>query len=405
MQPTVPPDRTLRRRAQNASAQRTYRAKQKQRLQRLEALSIAALASSSSPSSSSSTLGRRGAFDTSRRHESLGPALPPPLLPAGGQPGRGGPSTTTSTTTTTVTTTLPLDNRLVHAPDVRSLNLGLVQALLRSCTPRERQTFHIILMRERFSLRDIIKYGLIQLGYAMNASLFESAKHASTRAWIAQVLSAMGEIDIPAVFAAGIRLLASFPLPESLLASGNNNNNDDDDDDEVIRRVVFAPQAMSPSNRITLSTVSLGSAFFANAMLLGIPLAAMAQDDDVPMHPQALRCTKPDLAPTPAQRAIPHHPSLDVIPWPVFRTNVCVAIAHDPPLVDDDELCLDLLNEGVRCWGSGAGDSLHGRGQGAPWDSRSWEAAPWFLEKWEALTGGRDGDMWRGSEWWRAMRS
>ncbi|KAI0096365.1 hypothetical protein GGR51DRAFT_31921 [Nemania sp. FL0031] len=384
MQPILPADRASRRRAQNASAQRTYRAKQKQRLQRLEALTIAALASSSSPSSSSS-LGRGGAFDTSRLHENQGQAWQPPTLSTGSQP-RESPSTTA-----------PLDNRIVYAPDNGSLNFGRVQALLRSCTPRERQTFHIILMREHFSLRDIVKYGLIQLGYAMNTSLFESAKHASTRAWIAQVLSMTGEIDILAVFAAGLRLLASFPLPEPLFAS--------DDDEEVLRRVAFAPQATNLSHRITLTTVSLGSAFFANAMLLGIPLAAMDEDDDVPLHAQALRCTKPDLVPTFAQRTIPHHPSLDVIPWPVFRTNICIAIAQDPPLVDDDELCLDLLNDGVRCWGSSAGDSLHGRGQGAPWDSRSWEAAPWFLEKWEPLTGGRDGDMWRGSEWWRAMRS
>ncbi|KAI0445129.1 hypothetical protein F4803DRAFT_548539 [Xylaria telfairii] len=46
MEPAVIPNKGSRRRAQNASAQRVYRAKQKQKMRRLEALTIAALASS-----------------------------------------------------------------------------------------------------------------------------------------------------------------------------------------------------------------------------------------------------------------------------------------------------------------------------------------------------------------------
>ncbi|RWA08481.1 hypothetical protein EKO27_g6637 [Xylaria grammica] len=377
MESTVVASRASKRRAQNAAAQRIYRAKQKQKMQRLEALTIAAM-TSTDPAFTEDAL-------HISRHGDQESALPR-QLPASLGETLAGPSTG------------QLHEGAVYAPDDAGLSLfSRVHALLHSFTPRERQTYHIIIMRERFTLRDVIKYGLIRLGYAMNSHLFESAQHASTRAWMKQVVAVVGNVDIIAVLAAGIKLLASFPLPSTLL--------DGDDDDEIFRRIIFAPQSSALANRITLTTISLGSAFFANAMLLGIPLSDMMADENVPMQPQALQCTKPDLLPTPAQLAIPHHPSFDVIPWPAFRSNICIALAQNPPLIDDEELCLDLMNDGVRCWGSTAGDSLHGRGQGAPWDQRSWEATPWFLEKWEVLTDGRNGDMWRNSEWWRAMRS
>ncbi|KAI1754787.1 hypothetical protein F4782DRAFT_491638 [Xylaria castorea] len=385
MQPTVMPNRASRRRAQNASAQRAYRAKQKQKMQRLEALTIAAL-TSSDPSLTG------GYFDTSRTQELEGSGVLQPLIPV--------PTAQTGTFTST-TTNLNLSSWVYSpAPTAEAdVSFARVHALLSACTPRERQTFHVIVMRERFGLRDMVKYGLIRLGYALDPCIFDRARYASSRAWLAEVLAVVGpDVDILAVLGAGIKLLAGFSLPET------NGEDNVEEEEDVIRRIVFARQPDILSNRITLTTVSLGSAFFANAFLLGIPLSAMVEDEDREMGAQALTCTKPDLRPTPAQFVVPHHPSFDVIPWPEFRANICHALAHDPPLIDDGELCLDFMNDGVRCWGSGAGDSLAGRGQGAPWDSRSWEAAPWFLEKWEFLTDGREGQMWRSSEWWRAVR-
>ncbi|KAI8951964.1 hypothetical protein F4801DRAFT_247087 [Xylaria longipes] len=382
MQPTITPNKASRRRAQNASAQRAYRAKQKQKMQRLEALTIAALASSD-PSLTGDY------FDTSRTQEDEGFGALQSLIPV--------PTAQTGPLTST-TNPSPSSSR-VYGPADADVSFARVHALLNACTPRERQTFHVIVMRERFGLRDMVKYGLIRLGYALDPCIFDRARHASSRAWLAEVLATVGpDVDILAVLGAGIKLLASFSLPET--------NGAENVEEEVIRRVVFARQPdITLSSRITLTTVSLGSAFFANAFLLGIPLSAMEEDEDREMGAQALACTKPDLRPTPAQLAVPHHPSFDVLPWPEFRANICRALAHDPPLIDDGELCLDFMNDGVRCWVSSAGDSLAGRGQGAPWDSRSWEAAPWFLEKWEFLTDGREGQMWRNSEWWRAMRA
>ncbi|KAI0520754.1 hypothetical protein F5B22DRAFT_50671 [Xylaria bambusicola] len=399
MEPTTLPDRVLKRRAQNASAQRIYREKQKKKMQRLEALTIAALASSSSPFTGDAFDMNNHDHETAEQNLLQSPTLVPseqPLNPAH---------------------CLSLIDQYRHQsnkgqvtisglPGHAVLSLDLfprIHALLTSITPRERRTFQAVTIRERFGIRDIIKYGLIKLGYAMNPLLFENAKHASTRAWLGQVRAVIGDdVDIMAVLAAGVKLLASLPIPSSILCDDWDDNGRRGDEEEVMRRIVFSPRESNMlNNRVTLATVSLGSAFFANALMLGIPIPSMMDYEDVVVPPQALLCTKPDLVPTAAQLAIPHHPSFDVIPWPAFRSNVCLALAHNPPLVDDDELCLDLMNDGVRCWGSVTVDSMHGRGQGAPWDQRSWEAAPWFLEKWKMLT---DDDMWRNSEWWRNMR-
>lgn len=114
---------------------------------------------------------------------------------------------------------------------------------------------------------------------------------------------------------------------------------------------------------------------------------------------------KPDLRPTKEQITTPHHPMLDILPFPTLRSNFLKSQAF----IDDDELFHDILS-GLVCWGmSGLGkrDRNSGTGKassGTPWDHRSWEAKPWFLRKYWALLGGEDGELVRQSEWWRANR-
>ena len=111
-----------------------------------------------------------------------------------------------------------------------------------------------------------------------------------------------------------------------------------------------------------------------------------------------------DLQPTEAQMTQEHHPYIDLIPWAGMRDQVLLAVASpDGGLFDEDDFCFDIMHGGLRCWGSMRG-SLHGRGEGSPWDARSWEAMPWWLEKWGFLAGGKDSEVHRNSAWWRAMR-
>lgn len=111
-----------------------------------------------------------------------------------------------------------------------------------------------------------------------------------------------------------------------------------------------------------------------------------------------------DLQPVDVQITVEHHVYLDVIPFPSFRERALKAIAHDPPLFDEDELCCDICSrEGLIVWGS------QGNNQGMeacrPWDMRSWEPKPWFLRKYHFLAGGWDDEMWRAARWWHMMRN
>jgi hypothetical protein len=227
----------------------------------------------------------------------------------------------------------------------------------------------------------------------MDLQIFESAQDISARSWLEKVKSAVGNVDLKAVATAGIRLLARLNVPWDQINSEGAAE---------MRSMSDIIGSNLHSNRILLSRESLAAAMFANASHLHIPIDdVVGADAEYPTGQQddAHR----DLVPTANQITIPHHPCWDTLPWAAFRSNICFAVSQDPPLIDDEELCLDIMNEGIRCWGSSK-QSLTGRGGGVPWDARSWEAAPWFLEKWEPLTGGENSDMWRNSAWWRSIR-
>lgn len=120
---------------------------------------------------------------------------------------------------------------------------------------------------------------------------------------------------------------------------------------------------------------------------------------------RSFRGLKYDLRPTRAQILVPHHPYIDVLPFPTMRDRLIDAVAREPPLIDEDELCDDLEKEGIIFWGlTSPARRESPSGNGVPWDSRSYEARPWFLRKWKHIIGGEDGELWRSSNWWREMR-
>lgn len=114
---------------------------------------------------------------------------------------------------------------------------------------------------------------------------------------------------------------------------------------------------------------------------------------------------KPDIRPIKEQITVPHHPCLDIFPFPTFRRNVLKGVV----VIDDDEFFTDALH-GLTCWGGaglGRGDRKGATGKastGTPWDHRSWEAKPWFLRKYWVVLGGEEGELVRQSEWWRGTR-
>lgn len=167
-------------------------------------------------------------------------------------------------------------------------------------------------------------------------------------------------------------------------------------------------------NTLTLTPTSTLQAFLSNAVALKLPIARIKNEEyQSPFYqPEALASGNmasleaiwndlpKALRPTRAQITIPHHPWMDMIPFPTLRDRALTLNALNPPMIDVDDFKNDIfMNSGLFCWRVG-GTS----GTGQPWDMRSWEAEPWFLKKWWILVGGESGDVWEQTHWWRAMR-
>ncbi|KAF2493246.1 hypothetical protein BU16DRAFT_563418 [Lophium mytilinum] len=106
----------------------------------------------------------------------------------------------------------------------------------------------------------------------------------------------------------------------------------------------------------------------------------------------------PDLRPIASQITVKHHPVVDVLPFPVMRERLLGLLLRDK--MKFAELKRDLLNGGMICWRGGSGIA-----GGVPWEGRSWEAKGWFLKRWEWVVGGKEGDVWKGGDWWRGVQA
>ncbi|KAM5357695.1 hypothetical protein ACJZ2D_015996 [Fusarium nematophilum] len=104
------------------------------------------------------------------------------------------------------------------------------------------------------------------------------------------------------------------------------------------------------------------------------------------------------LAPTTSQLSTPHHPWIDLFPWPQLRDRI-IHLCYVAEAMDDDELCVDMAEfdaprdrESVSLivWGD-------------PWDPRGWEATVPFLRKWGWLLAGCT-ELLEGTNYWRTRR-
>ena len=112
--------------------------------------------------------------------------------------------------------------------------------------------------------------------------------------------------------------------------------------------------------------IKQGNIFHAgmlNALILSVDSLHLLDEDAVspfnsPPAQQPSHKIPPDLSPTALQKSIPHHPYIDIIPFPSFRDKL-LRLA-DLNLIDGDDFCEGMYTEwGV--WGS------------RPWDKASWE--------------------------------
>lgn len=137
-----------------------------------------------------------------------------------------------------------------------------------------------------------------------------------------------------------------------------------------------------------------------NAAILGITIAQLCDDDALsPFNRQGphnlWETTPPGLQPTALQRAVHHHPWIDLFPVPQLRDSFIRLFDNS---VDEDVLCVDLIRvEG------GNGEKPNLIVWGDPSDPCAWEASVPFLRKWGWVV--RDcRELLDATNYWRAKR-
>jgi WD40 repeat protein len=231
-----------RRRHQNAEAQRTYRklyiliwldcisqlllgAKQKSRVQTLEQMVVSALS--------------RKVSCGSNQLEGT-ELIPLPSVRDG-------------------STTRSLD---LWNSSVGFTTLEFYQSLYPSSEEEKSRCYNIV-AKENFTLRDIIKYGLIAMGYSMDPAIFHSALSLPSRNWIELVQSNYSNVNITQVVSSGVKLLAQLNGPH-----------------EWPTLESFQPQCPNVyANNITLIAVSCLSAMWVNILHLKIIPEEVARYD------------------------------------------------------------------------------------------------------------------------------
>ncbi|KAL6405227.1 hypothetical protein AUP68_12071 [Ilyonectria robusta] len=104
------------------------------------------------------------------------------------------------------------------------------------------------------------------------------------------------------------------------------------------------------------------------------------------------------LTPTMLQLSTPHHPWIDLLPWPKLRDRI-IYLCYITEEMDDDDLCLDMAEfDAPR-----DRESVSLIVWGEPWDSRGWEVTVPFLRKWGWLLEGCT-DLLEGTNYWRTRR-
>lgn len=114
--------------------------------------------------------------------------------------------------------------------------------------------------------------------------------------------------------------------------------------------------------------------------------------------PVSFLCCPDTLRPTELQKAVAHHPWIDLFPLPRMRDNVLKAILR-LEAIDEDELCYDLVDVDD----SGLSEKASLIIWGDAWDPRAWEVTEKFIRKWGWLLEGCS-EMLEATNNWRQKR-
>ena len=170
----------------------------------------------------------------------------------------------------------------------------------------------------------------------------------------------------------------------------------------------YSLSRLRPSHLGLIIRLNVLNAVAENATLIGVSPDQLCRDEFVspfgepkPLLPLAPAIPPPEcpssLKPTQVQRTIPHHPWIDLFPFPNFRDAALVRIQAG--LFDEDELCFDLL--GIECAGPNDKPALLVWTQA--WDPRGWEVSEAFLRKWGMLVESSP-EILVSTNYWRMRR-
>jgi hypothetical protein len=153
---------------------------------------------------------------------------------------------------------------------------------------------------------------------------------------------------------------------------------------------------------LSLIKYNLYRATAANSWAIGLDPRLLHSDILSPFSSDDSEITRlymslpPSLHPTALQRSVPHHPYIDLFPFPSMRDRL-IQIGDT---IDEDELCADFAGENLKSEGGGhTGLTVWGE----PWDPQSWEIAEPLWDKWSILLKGCPGIL-EATNYWRQMR-
>jgi Domain of unknown function (DUF3425) len=157
---------------------------------------------------------------------------------------------------------------------------------------------------------------------------------------------------------------------------------------------------------LTLLHFNLVRALTQNVCILSLNPDDMSSDLESPFTSTESRirfeALPETLRPTELQRIIPHHPEIDVFPFPKWRDNMLRRGWTQP----GDDFCMDMLY-GVESDVASSGSGMTGRtgliAWGEPWLKESWEVEEGFVRKYRDSFGSCD-ELLESTNKWRASR-
>jgi hypothetical protein len=165
---------------------------------------------------------------------------------------------------------------------------------------------------------------------------------------------------------------------------------------------LYEPVPILSDHLISLIKYNLYRAVAANSWAIGIDPRQMHSDILSPFTSKGPDITSlclslpPSLRPTAVQRSVPHHPYIDLFPFPFLRDRLIELGAT----IDEDQLCADFAGDNLPSeFGGHTGLIVWGE----PWDPQSWEIAEPLWKKWPVLL--KDcADLLEATNYWRQRR-